>query len=99
MGYPHTPGNKIGFVSSHFNMNMDKLKTIFALVLGIEKESITPELAPENCPAWDSLNAIVLVTEIEKAFAIRFEFSEAMAVKNFGDAIALVKLKGGKLDE
>lgn len=78
---------------------MDKLKTIFSSVLGIDKESVTPELSPQNCPAWDSLNAIVLVTEIEKGFAMRFEFDEVMAVKNFGDAINLVKSKGGKLDE
>jgi len=78
---------------------MDKLKTIFSSVLGISKESIMPELAPQNCSAWDSLNAIVLVTEIEKAFVIRFKFDEAMAVKNFGDAISLVRSKGGKLDE
>ena len=78
---------------------MDKLKTIFSSVLGISNDSVTTELSPQNCSAWDSLNAIVLVTEIEKAFAIRFEFDEAMAVKNFGDAINLVKSKGGKLDE
>lgn len=78
---------------------MDKLKTIFSSVLGISKESVIPRLSPQNCPAWDSLNAIVLITEIEKAFAIRFEFDEVMAVKNFGDAINLVKSKGVKLDE
>lgn len=90
---------KIHFHFSHFNMNMDKLKIIFSSVLGIDKESVVSELAPANCPTWDSLNAIVLITEIEKAFAIRFEFDEVMAVKNFGDAVNLVKSKGGKLDE
>jgi acyl carrier protein len=73
---------------------MDILKNIFATVLNLPLEQIKAELSPENCAAWDSLNAIVLVTEIENAFAIRFSFDEAMAVKNFGDAIQLISSKG-----
>lgn len=71
-----------------------KLKTIFASVLGVDEVSITPETSPQNTPQWDSLNAIILITEIEKAFGIRFSYDEAMAVKNFGDAITLVGSKG-----
>lgn len=77
---------------------MDRLKTIFSSVLGISKEAISAELSPGSTPSWDSLNAIILITEIEKAFGVRFEFDEAMAVKNFGDAVLLVGSKGGKLD-
>jgi acyl carrier protein len=72
---------------------MDTLKKIFSAVLGVSPDAITPELSPENTPAWDSLNAIVLITEIEKGFGIRFGYDEAMAVKNFGDAVALVRSK------
>ena len=72
---------------------MDTLKKIFSSVLGVPVETITPNLCPQNTPAWDSLNAIVLVTEIEKAFNVRFGYDEAMAVKTFGDAVTLVKSK------
>lgn len=72
---------------------MDALRTVFASVLGVPAAEITPELSPQNTPAWDSLNAIVLITEIEAAFGIRFSYDEAMAVKNFGDAEELVKRK------
>ena len=72
---------------------MDKLKNIFASVLGVGIDSIGDSLSPENTPTWDSLNAIILITEIEKAFNIRFEYDEAMAVRNFGDAVALVESK------
>jgi acyl carrier protein len=78
---------------------MEKLKNIFSSILGVPLEKVTPELSPANTPAWDSLNAIVLITEIEKAFGVRFEFDEAMAVKNFGDAVALVKSKTSDFDE
>lgn len=72
---------------------MDKLRTVFSSVLGVSADSITSDLSPQNTPAWDSLNAIVLITEIESAFGIRFSYDEAMAVKNFGDAEVLVKSK------
>jgi acyl carrier protein len=72
---------------------MDKLKTIFASVLGVPESSITVETSPQNTPSWDSLNAIILVTELEKGFNVRFTFDEAMTVKNFGDAIKLVESK------
>jgi acyl carrier protein len=77
---------------------MEKLKMIFASVLNLPQEKITPELSPENTPAWDSLNAIILVTEIEKAFNIKFTFNDVMSVKNFGDAKKLVAEKGADPD-
>jgi len=76
---------------------MDALKHIFSSVLHVSTDEVTKDLSPDNTPAWDSLNAIILVTEIEKAFAVRFTFDEAMAVKNFGEVVQLVRSKGAAL--
>lgn len=76
---------------------MDTLKHIFSSVLGVPETSIIKTLSPENTAAWDSLNAIILLTEIEKAFKVKFTFDEAMAVKNFGDAVELIRSKGGAI--
>lgn len=76
---------------------MDTLKKIFASVLNIQESSITDSTSPENTESWDSLNAIILLTEIEKAFKIKFGFDEAMAIKNFGEAVTLVQSKGVSL--
>lgn len=73
---------------------MDTLKHIFSSILNVPQDHIINSLSPENTPSWDSLNAIILVTEIEKAFNVRFTFDEAMAVKNFGEVIELVRSKG-----
>ncbi len=78
---------------------METLKDIFASVLGVDAAAITPELSPENTPAWDSMNAILLIVEIEKAFDVKFAYDEAMAVKNFGDAVTLVKSKASAFHE
>lgn len=78
---------------------MSTLTHIFASVLGIDEAKVTPELSPHNTPSWDSLNAIILLTEIEKAFNTRFAYDEAMAIKNFADVIALVQSKGKNPNE
>lgn len=78
---------------------MDKLKKIFSAVLGVSEDAVTPELSPENTPSWDSLNAIVLITEIEKAFNVKFAYDEAMAPKNFGDVVMLVRSKAPEFHE
>ena len=76
---------------------MDTLKKIFSSVLNLPASSVTDALSPETAEAWDSLNAIILLTEIEKAFKVKFTFDEAMAIRNFGEAVALVRSKGIQL--
>lgn len=75
-------------------MYMSQLTHIFSSVLGIPEERIVDSLSPETESAWDSLNAIILITEIEHAFDLQFEYDEAMAVKDFKDAVALISAKG-----
>lgn len=73
---------------------MSKLTQIFSSVLGVDESKVTPELSPQTALAWDSLNAIILLTEIEKAFDLKFDYDQAMSVKNFGDVINLISSKG-----
>lgn len=74
---------------------MSKLTTIFSSVLAIPESDVIETLSPTNTPSWDSLNAIILLTEIEKAFQLKFAFDEAMGIKTFGDVIQLVSRRGG----
>jgi len=73
---------------------MTKLTQVFSKVLGIPPERVVDSLSPETEPAWDSLNAIILVTELEDAFGIQFGYDEAMKVKNVADAKTLIASKG-----
>jgi acyl carrier protein len=73
---------------------MSKLTRIFSSVLGIEESRVTPELSPDNTPTWDSLNAIILLTEIEDAYKVKFEYADAMAISTFADVLTLVAAKG-----
>ena len=67
-------------------------------MLGIDEAKVSLTLSPENTPSWDSLNAIVLVSEVEKALEVKFTYDEVMSVKTFADVVDLVKSKGGNPD-
>ena len=76
---------------------MDILKKIFSSVLNLPESDIIDTLSPAHTESWDSLNAIILLTEIEKAFKVKFTFDEAMEIKDFGEVIALIRSKGIQL--
>lgn len=73
---------------------MSKLSNVFSAVLGIAESRVTPDLSPQNTPSWDSLNAVILMTELESTFGVKFDFHEAMSVKNVADVKSLIASKG-----
>lgn len=77
---------------------MSRLTHIFSSILGVEESKITDNLSPATTPSWDSLNAIVLISELERAFDIKFTYNEAMGVKDFGDVAKLIRSKGGDIN-
>jgi acyl carrier protein len=64
---------------------MDKLNQILTNVLGVDKNLINDELSPKDVESWDSFNALMLVSELESAFNIKFTIDEIVGVKNVGD--------------
>ena len=66
-------------------MNKDnnaKLKAIFAKIMQIAEEEITDKTSMEQTPAWDSFNALMLISEVEKEFGIQLTTDEAISLKN-----------------
>ncbi len=66
-------------------------------MLNLPESAIHDTLSPKEAESWDSLNAIILITEIENAFKVKFSFDEAMAIKNFSEVVTLVRSKGVQL--
>lgn len=64
---------------------MGKLEKILARVLGIGENSITDDTSPETVENWDSFNALLLVSELEDEFNVKFTMDEVTLVKNVGD--------------
>jgi acyl carrier protein len=73
----------------------DKLKSVFQKVFDNNDITITREMTAHDVEDWDSLRHIELISEVEKAFAIKFKLREIMNMKNVGDLIDLINMKQG----
>ncbi len=71
---------------------MDKLNSILVKVLGAKEDQINDETSPDNVSNWDSFNGLMLVSELESGFKIKFTMDEVTSVKCVGDIkLALTK--------
>ena len=64
---------------------MNRLNTIITRVLQLNEKSIRDDLTPNDVEAWDSLNALILVAELERVFEIRFTLDDIQTIKCIGD--------------
>ena len=70
------------------------LKELVAKVLDIEKEALNDESSPENIPLWDSFNGLMMVSELENNFNVKFTIDEVVAVRKFKDIKDALKRHG-----
>lgn len=62
--------------------NIEKYKNIFAETFQLTDEAI--ESARLNVtPQWDSVGQMTLVTKLEEAFNIRFDFEDILSMDSF----------------
>lgn len=64
---------------------LEILNGIFRKVLKRDNITLTESTTAHDVEGWDSLTNMVLLTEIEKKFGVRFTFREIMKLKNVGD--------------
>lgn len=75
---------------------MKKLKKILAEILGLKEEEITDETSPDDVETWDSYNALLMVSEIENNFKVKFSMDEIISVKSVKDIKNILKKHGVK---
>jgi len=63
----------------------DKLLDILSKVLLLEKDKITDDLRRKDFEPWDSMNHLIIVSEIENEFEIFFEDEEVVDMWTVGD--------------
>lgn len=78
---------------------MNRLKTILSKVLEIEEDKINDELSPGDVETWDSFNGLILVSELEDGFKIKFTMEEVTSVKCVRDIKETLKRHGVILDD
>jgi acyl carrier protein len=71
----------------------DTLQTIIGRILGISETKITDSLKRESIEQWDSFNHLMLVSELEKEFKVKFTTQEIEMIKTIRDIRKLIYQK------
>ena len=70
-----------------------ELNKIFIDVFEDESIVLNENSTNSDIEAWDSLNHIQMITEVEKYYKIRFELNELLNFKNVGDLCKAIQGK------
>jgi acyl carrier protein len=72
------------------NSVIQKLEKIFREVFANESIHITREMSANDLSEWNSLNHMLLISEVENIFSIKFKLKELNKMRNVGDMIDLI---------
>jgi acyl carrier protein len=67
-----------------------KIKGILINVLKHENFEIKDELSATDVDGWDSLTHMLIITDIEELFGVKFKLKELNKLNNLGNLIDLV---------
>ena len=71
----------------------DKLTEIFRNIFEDDKIELNESLSAKDVDNWDSLTHMLLISEIESSFSIKFSLKDLNKLDNVGNLIELIKLK------
>jgi len=74
----------------------DKVAQIIGRIFAVDETTITDDSSPETIDAWDSVEHLALLGEIEKAYHIRFTISDIVTLYRVKDIRACLKKYGVK---
>jgi len=72
---------------------VSKLTNIFRKVFNNDSLILTNELTANDVDNWDSLSHMLLITEIESSFSIKFKLKDLNKMRNVGDMIDIISSK------
>lgn len=75
---------------------VSKIKTILVSVLKHEDFVMNDELTAAAVNGWDSLTHMIIITDIENAFGVKFKLKELNKLNNMGNLIELITAKQGQ---
>jgi len=77
---------------------MERLKGILSKVLGVDKTKIVDAMSPDSVDTWDSFNALLLVSELESTFNVKFTMEEVSSARCVGDIKKFLRKYGVVLE-
>ncbi len=72
---------------------IDQLTVIFRKTLNDEILVLSDDMTADDVDNWDSLSHMLLITEIEDDFSIKFKLRELNKMKNIGVLIDIIDSK------
>jgi acyl carrier protein len=72
---------------------IDRLERIFCKVFEDATIQISEDLTAAEVGSWNSLTHIYMISEVEKAFGIKFKLKELNKLRNVGDLITIISDK------
>lgn len=72
---------------------VNRITPIFKKVFGDDTLILTDELSALDVENWDSLTHMLLITEIENDFSIKFKLKDLNKMLNVGDMITIISSK------
>jgi acyl carrier protein len=72
-----------------------KLTNIFRKVFNNDSLVLKKEMTANDVDNWDSLSHMILISEIENDFAIKFRLKDLNKMRNVGDMIDIIISKSG----
>ncbi len=64
---------------------MKKFNKIVSKIFGVKEKDIKDELSSKDIPHWDSMNYLLLISELEEEFDVMFTADEVTNAKCVGD--------------
>ena len=77
---------------------MNRLFDCFVRTFAIERQRVTPKLAYQSIPQWDSVGHMALVVEIENAFNVTLDTDDIIGMSDVSKAVEILQKHGVVLD-
>ena len=61
------------------------MKELFSRVFGVPVDQVNDDLQRGKLEVWDSLNHLLLITEIERELSVQFTTDEVLSANTFKD--------------
>lgn len=72
---------------------VERLTVIFRNVFTDNGLVITDEMTSNDVEKWDSLTHMLMISEVETAFGIKFKLKDLNKMKNVGNLIEIIQMK------
>jgi len=78
---------------------MKELKKVLSKVLGIKSSKINDQTSPNNVKKWDSFHGLLLFTEIENNYNMKFTMDDIILIRNVGDIKKTLQRHGVRIED